>query len=146
MSETHVVSALRAKRAEVSGYIRELENKIKRQRANLAHIDATIRIFAPDLNPDSILPKRRYRKSRYFRHGELYRRCLDTLRNADGAPMAARNPGLPCIPRLTKPQVESAFRSLQRSLLFRGCHQGLAQIEIGNMALLNATVHFGFKK
>ncbi len=47
MSETHVVSALRAKRAEVSRYIRELENKIKRQRANLAHIDATNRSNAP---------------------------------------------------------------------------------------------------
>jgi hypothetical protein len=40
---------------------------------------ALIRVFAPDLNPDSIPPKRRYRRSRYFAKGELFRRCLDTL-------------------------------------------------------------------
>jgi hypothetical protein len=79
MAETHVISALRAKRAEISGYIHDLEKKVKRMRANLAHIDATIRVFAPDLNPDSIPPKRRYRRSRYFAKGELFRRCLDTL-------------------------------------------------------------------
>jgi hypothetical protein len=38
MAETHVISALRAKRAEVSGNIHDLEKKIKRMRANLAHI------------------------------------------------------------------------------------------------------------
>jgi hypothetical protein len=38
MAETHVASALRAKRAEISGYIHELEKKIGRLRANLIHI------------------------------------------------------------------------------------------------------------
>jgi hypothetical protein len=47
MAETHVISALRAKRAEISGYIHELEKKVKRMRVNLSHIDATIRVFAP---------------------------------------------------------------------------------------------------
>jgi hypothetical protein len=89
MAETHVISALRAKRAEVSGYIHDLEKKVKRMRANLAHIDATIRVFAPDLNPDSIPPKRRYRRSRYFAKGELSRRCLDMLRVAAGTPITA---------------------------------------------------------
>ncbi len=89
MAETHVISALRAKRAEVSGYIHDLEKKVKRMRANLAHIDATIRVFAPDLNPDTIPPKRRYRRTRYFAHGELSRRCLDTMRMANGKPVTA---------------------------------------------------------
>jgi hypothetical protein len=30
MSETHIISALRGKRAEVSGYIHDLEKQIKR--------------------------------------------------------------------------------------------------------------------
>ncbi len=33
ISEPHIVSALRRKRAEIGGYIRDLERKIKRQRA-----------------------------------------------------------------------------------------------------------------
>ncbi len=61
MAEPHVVTALRAKRAEISGHVRDLERKLARHRANLANIDATIRLFAPDLNPDSIPPKRTYR-------------------------------------------------------------------------------------
>jgi hypothetical protein len=87
MSETHVISALRAKRAEVSGYIRDLENKVKRYRANLVHIDATIRVFAPNLNPDSIAPKRRYQRSRYIAKGEISRAVLDALRRANGQPI-----------------------------------------------------------
>jgi len=89
MAETHVISALRAKRAEVSGYIHDLEKKVKRMRANLAHIDATIRVFAPDLNPDTIPPKRRYRRSHYFAKGELSRRCLDMFREANGDSITA---------------------------------------------------------
>jgi hypothetical protein len=88
MPETHVISALRAKRAEVSGYIHDMGNKVKRMRANIAHVDATIRVFAPDLNRNSVPPKRRCRRSRYFAKGELSRRCLDMLRAANGLPIA----------------------------------------------------------
>jgi hypothetical protein len=54
MAETHVISTLRTKRAEIGGYIQDPEKKIKRLRANLAHVDATIRLFAPGLDPDAI--------------------------------------------------------------------------------------------
>jgi len=89
MSEPHVVSTLRRKRAEIGGYIRDMERQIKRQRVALAHIDATIRLFSPGADPDAIPPKRTYRRSRYFAKGELSRVCLDTLRNADGKPITA---------------------------------------------------------
>lgn len=87
MTEPHVVTALRAKRAELSGHVHDLERKLARHRANLANIDATIRLFAPELNPDSIPPKRTYRRTRYFTKGELSRRVLSALRQADGKPM-----------------------------------------------------------
>jgi hypothetical protein len=87
MAETHVVTALRAKRAEVSGHVADLERKLARHRANLANIDATIRLFAPELNPDTIPPKRTYRRTRYFAKGELSRRVLSVLRQASGKPM-----------------------------------------------------------
>jgi len=84
MAETHVVSALRAKRAEIAGHIHDLEKKLARYRASLASIDATIRVFSPQLDPDAIPPKRTYRRTRYFAKGELSRRLLDKLRNTDG--------------------------------------------------------------
>jgi hypothetical protein len=84
MAEPHVVSALRAKRAEISGHVHDLERKLARHRASLAAIDATIRLYAPELDPDSIPPKRTYRRTRYFAKGELSRRVVSVLRQADG--------------------------------------------------------------
>lgn len=90
MAETHVVSALRQKRAEISGQVHDLERKIQRLRTTLASIDSTIRVFSPDLDPDSIEPKRLYRRTRYFAKGELKRLCLDMLRTAT-EPLAANH-------------------------------------------------------
>ena len=84
MTNSHVVSALRAKRAEISGHIHDLEKRIARQRANLANLDATIKLFSPGTNPDSIPPKRAYRRTRYFAHNELSRLTQDALRTASG--------------------------------------------------------------
>jgi hypothetical protein len=89
MNEPHVVSSLRRKRAEIGGSIRDLERRIKQQRAALAHVDATIRLFSPGSDPGAIPPRRAYRRSRYFARGELSRLCLDTLRKADGQPVSA---------------------------------------------------------
>jgi hypothetical protein len=82
MVEPHVISTLRLKRAEISGYIRDLEKRIARQRANLANLDATIKLFSPGVNPDAIPPKRPYRRTRYFAHNELSRLTQDALRTA----------------------------------------------------------------
>ena len=108
MAKTHVISALRAKRAEVSGYIHDLEKKVKTWRARLSHIDATIKIFSPETDPEAIPPRRTYRRSNYFKKGELARLCLDELRKANGQPIATaaivagiiRAKGLPDDPAL----------------------------------------------
>ena len=73
MAELHVVAALRAKRAEISAHIHDLEKKITTWRARLAHIDASIKIFSPETDPEAIPPKRTYRRSGYFRKGEFAR-------------------------------------------------------------------------
>ncbi len=82
MGDTHLVSALRRKRAEISGHIHDLEKRIARQRANLANLDATVKLFSPGINPDAIPPKRAYRRTRYFAHNELSRLTQDALRTA----------------------------------------------------------------
>jgi hypothetical protein len=56
MTDTHVVSALRRKHAEISGHIHDLEKRIARQRANLANLDATISCFRPAQIPMPSLP------------------------------------------------------------------------------------------
>src|SRR5580704_19317669 len=84
MTTSHVISALRLKRAEISGHVHDLEKRIARQRASLANLDATIKLFSPGTNPDAIPPKRVYRRTRYFAHNELSRLTQDALRTASG--------------------------------------------------------------
>ena len=57
MAELHVIGALRNKRAELAGMLRQLEQQLAQQRANLAHVDATMRLFDPDIRPKDIRPK-----------------------------------------------------------------------------------------
>ncbi|MGB6510973.1 MAG: hypothetical protein WA889_06880 [Xanthobacteraceae bacterium] len=87
MAEPHVISALRAKRAEISAYIHDLEKKVAVWRARLANIDASIKIFSPETDPEAIPPRRTYRRSGYFKKGEFARLCLDELRRAHGKPV-----------------------------------------------------------
>jgi hypothetical protein len=88
MAETHVVSALVEKRAELAGQIIRFEQQLGQFRADLTHVDATIRLFAPDLTPDAIPAKVIRRSDGWFESGEVKRRVLDTLRRA-GRPMRA---------------------------------------------------------
>ena len=89
MAEPHVVAALRDKRAELSGTIVDLEKRIGQHRADLLHVDAVLRLFAPDLEPAAIGPKAVRRGNEWFRPGELARLVLDVLRTAP-APLSIR--------------------------------------------------------
>jgi hypothetical protein len=89
MTDTHVISALRTKRAEVSGHIHDLDKRVARMRANLANIDAAIRLLSPGTDPDAIPPKRTYRRTKYFARNEIARLALDVMRSAD-TPLAAK--------------------------------------------------------
>jgi hypothetical protein len=89
MTEPHVVAALRDKRAELSGTIADLEKRIGQHRADLLHVDAVLRLFAPDLEPAAIAPKAVRRPNGWFKPGELARMVLDVLRVAP-APRSIR--------------------------------------------------------
>ena len=85
MADSHIISALREKRAVVAGLIEKLERKLEQHRADLTHIDGVLRLFQPDRDPDEIKPKRTYaRRTRYFARNELVRLCMSALRDASG--------------------------------------------------------------
>ena len=88
MPESHVVSALANKRAEIAGMIVRTQQQLGQFRADLAHVDATIRLFAPAMEPGTIPVKRIRESDLLFEHGGLSRCVLDTLRRA-GAPIRA---------------------------------------------------------
>jgi hypothetical protein len=80
----HVVSGLIEKRRELAGIIDELQRQLDQHRADQTHIDGALRVLATDLDPETIRPKRVYRRNRYFARNELSRLCLGVLRTAAG--------------------------------------------------------------
>jgi hypothetical protein len=84
----HVVSRLIVKRAELAGIITKLQRQIDQYQADLTHIDGVLRILATDLDPETIRPKRVYRRTRYFARNELSRICLNVFRLAEGTPLS----------------------------------------------------------
>jgi hypothetical protein len=104
----------RLKRAEISGHIHDLEKRIARQRANLANLDATIKLFSPGTNPDAIPPKRVYRRTRYFAHNELSRLTQDVLRTASG-PLTSAEIAAVVMQAKGMPSGDEAFREIVAS-------------------------------
>jgi hypothetical protein len=81
MSEPHVMSALKAKRAEVAGQLSDAEKVVARLRAALANLDAAMNILTPD-HPDHIAPRSRHVRANYFAPNELPRLVRQQLRDA----------------------------------------------------------------
>jgi hypothetical protein len=88
MAESHVVSALVDKRSEIAGLVARMEQEIGQCRSDLVHLDAAIRLFAPELGPSTIRAKVIRRSDDWFEPGEVSRAVLDTLRRA-GRPTRA---------------------------------------------------------
>jgi hypothetical protein len=80
----HVVFGLIEKRRELARVIDQMQRQLDQYRADLTHIDGTLRVLASDLDPETIRPKRAYRRNRYFARNELSRLCLNVLRTAAG--------------------------------------------------------------
>jgi hypothetical protein len=87
MAELHVISALRAKHAELAGELRQTEQRAAQLRSDLEAIDRSIVIFDPTAQPQNIPAKTRRQSTSTFRHGEFARNVRDLLRQA-GAPLS----------------------------------------------------------
>jgi len=81
MAETHVLSALTKKRAEMSGEIKHYEKLLKQSKLSLQSIDQTIHLFDENYDLRTIKAKRVH-KERYLKTGEAKVLILDMLRTA----------------------------------------------------------------
>ena len=81
MAELHVISALRDKRSELAGIVSQLQQQLTEHRASLAHLDATMLLFDPDVRPEEIRPRQQRSRSSWFRPGECLRLIYDVLRD-----------------------------------------------------------------
>jgi hypothetical protein len=91
MAQSIIISALIEKRSEVSGIIADLEERTRQSRADLAHIDATLRLFDPEIEVSAIRGKKPSAKSTLFANGEISKRCREAIRRADGEPVAGED-------------------------------------------------------
>jgi len=82
MAESHVVSALVAKRGELAGEVQRRQRELRRLDEQLGHLDAAIRLFAPEYDLGAIRPRERRRGQQGFAPGECQRLVLETLREA----------------------------------------------------------------
>ncbi len=89
MAESHVVTALIDKYAEISGKLLANESEGITLRAALAHLDAAIHLFKGDYDVRTIAPRRKYTPSPHFERGGYSRVAMDVLREAT-EPLTAR--------------------------------------------------------
>ena len=80
----HSLTELFDKRAELAGEILQAEKRARQLRADLAHVEATIRILRPGIDLPKVVPKRVEYRPRYFKRGELTRLILDYIREHAG--------------------------------------------------------------
>ena len=85
---TYTLKELFDKRAEIAGQIIQAEKQVRQLRADLAHVEATIRILRPGTELPKIVPRRVEFRPRYFKRGQLTRLIRDYLRDHAGESVA----------------------------------------------------------
>jgi len=87
--DTFAIGALVRKRAELAGLIERHRAELEALTANLGHLDATPRLFDPEIRLDAIRPKAPRPAADPGRPAITTRMVLDALRRA-GEPLGAR--------------------------------------------------------
>ena len=116
MAEPIVVAGLLAKRAEIAGLIDHHRKQIAGLQAGLAHLDATIHLFAPEIDLRTLKPKQHRERNHYFRPGEAPRAILDALRLA-GRPLTSRELSEQILCKRDVELTPERIEAVQKSLL-----------------------------
>ena len=96
MPESHVVSALAHKRAELSGEIERTHQHLSKLIADLEHLDRTLLLFDPNYPIETIKPKAFRPPDDWSNRGEMTRVVLGILRQA-AEPLTTRDIALQLI-------------------------------------------------
>ena len=80
MGQTHIISGLVTKRAEIDGQIIARLAEIKDLKQVLHHLDRTIKVFSPEFDLRTIRATRTNTRNALFAHGEAQRLVLGVMR------------------------------------------------------------------
>lgn len=87
LGNKYALASLKNTRGTLAAEIVQLERQLRHRREALLHVDATIKIMDGGNIDLEKLPKKRLKRVKLFRHGELNRLILDALREA-GRPLS----------------------------------------------------------
>jgi len=85
----YVLTGLVKKRAELSGELARIHETVAQMVRDLEHLDATIKLIAPDYEPEAIAPKLFRPPEDWSKRGQMSRMVLSILRVAK-EPMTTR--------------------------------------------------------
>lgn len=80
LGNRYALAALKDKRASLASEIMQTEGKLRYLKEAISHVDATLKLLDPSIEPNAIPNKRVLKRIMLFRSGELGRLILDTLR------------------------------------------------------------------
>lgn len=89
MTETHAISALSDKYAELSGKLKACDREAIALKTAMSHLQEAMKILDPSYDTKAIAPRRQYRRNPHFKKGNYLRVTLDILREAD-RPLSSR--------------------------------------------------------
>ncbi len=93
MKGDYVVNGLVDRRGRLAGELDELHKRVRQTIADIEHLDATIKQFAPGYRLEGIRSKEYRPPSDWSRPGEMTKLVLDTLRRA-AEPLTSRDVAL----------------------------------------------------
>lgn len=116
MAESHVVSGLVAKRAELAGQAEAHRKALEKIGDDLRHIDATIKLFSPAFDLRTVKAKAPRARAQHFRPGEVPRTILDVLRET-GTAMTSRQMAEAALRRKGVEPTPEKTEQLQKGIL-----------------------------
>ena len=66
--------------ADLAGKVQQNKVEADQLQEGVRHVEAVIKMFAPDFNLQQIAPRRRQKQNAFFKRGTIFRRALDVLR------------------------------------------------------------------
>ncbi len=133
MAETHVLSALFGKYAEILGHLKQAERQANSHSESLSHIEAVIRLYKPEWTADGVKSRKPHKPPRWPSRGAGMRTALSILRYTS-EPLTTREIVVRVLERHNMPEPDydelklicASFNSALRNKAARG---GLMLIE-----------------
>lgn len=117
MEDSHILTHLQRRYATMLGELKDCDERKERLTADLAAMEAVMRLYRSDWNGDGVAPRRPSYGHRYLRQGQGIQTALDVLREA-ARPMKVREIVEEVMVRRGIAKTEGAVKSLDSTIRY----------------------------